>query len=229
MAKILIIEDEPVIADVEADFLEIAGYEVIIRNDGTEGLKTALGGEFDLIILDIMLPGVDGYSICKQIRKTIDVPILMVSAKIEDIDKIRGLGLGADDYITKPFSPSELVARVKANLAQYDRLTLNRQPKNERLEVANIIIDPSGRHVYVDRREVELTNKEYDLLLYLISRPDMVLKKEVIYEQIWGPGAYGDLKTVAVHINRLREKIESDPSSPVHIQTVWGAGYRFCV
>ena len=229
MAKILIIEDDPVIADVESDFLEIAGYEVTISNDGHEGLKKALGGEFDLIILDIMLPGVDGFSICKQIRKTIDVPVLMVSAKIEDGDKIRGLGLGADDYITKPFSPSELVARVKANLAQYERLTHNQRRSSEPLEVGDITIEPGGRHVYVGGREVELTNKEYDLLLYMISRPDMVLKKEVIYEQIWGPGAYGDVRTVAVHINRLREKIESDPSNPVHIQTVWGAGYRFCV
>jgi DNA-binding response OmpR family regulator len=229
MAKVLIIEDDPLIAEVESDFLEIAGYEPIISNDGLEGLKKALSGEFDLIILDIMLPGLDGLSICKQIRNAIDVPILMVSAKIEDGDKIRGLGLGADDYITKPFSPSELVARVKANLAQYERLTHNREPKNERLEFGDLTIDPDRRRVYVAGREVELTNKEYDLLMYLISRPDIVLKKEVIYEQIWGPSVYGDVKTVAVHIKRLREKIENDPSNPVHIQTVWGVGYRFCV
>lgn len=228
MPKILIIEDDLSIAEVEGDFLEIAGYEVRICEEGTEGLAQALTGEYDLIILDLMLPGVDGFSICKKIRNKIDVPILMVSAKNADGDKIRGLGLGADDYIAKPFSPSELVARVKSNLAQYERLTQNRRPKTELVEVGNIIIDPAGRRVYVDKREVELTNKEYDLLAYMISRPDMVLKKELLYEQIWGPGAYGDVRTVAVHINRLREKIEDDPANPVHIQTVWGTGYRFC-
>lgn len=228
MPKILIIEDDLSIAEVEGDFLEIAGYEVRICEEGTEGLAQALTGEYDLIILDLMLPGIDGFSICKKIRNKVDVPILMVSAKNADGDKIRGLGLGADDYIVKPFSPSELVARVKSNLAQYERLTQNRRPKNELIEVGNIIIDPTGRRVYVDKREVELTNKEYDLLAYMISRPDMVLKKEVLYDQIWGPGAYGDVRTVAVHINRLREKIEDDPANPLHIQTVWGTGYRFC-
>ena len=229
MKRILIIEDDNAIAEIERDFLEINSFETTIVADGIEGMKQASSGEYDLILLDLMLPGLDGYEICKKIRGTIDVPIIMVTAKIEDVDKIRGLGLGADDYIAKPFSPTELVARVKANLAQYERLTAGHTVKVEEIQVGNIRVNPKTHRVYVDGREIEFKNKEYELLLFLVTNPDIVFNKEVLYERIWGMDAYGDIKTVAVHINRLREKIEKDPSNPIHIQTVWGAGYRFKV
>lgn len=229
MKKILIIEDDKAIAEIERDFLEISGFETTIVADGIEGMKYAYSGKYDLILLDLMLPGMDGYEICKKIRGTIDVPILMVTAKIEDVDKIRGLGLGADDYIAKPFSPTELVARVKANLAQYERLTAGQKVRNEEILVGNIRVNPKTHRVYVNGEEIEFKNKEYELLLFLITNPDIVFNKDVLYERIWGMDAYGDIKTVAVHINRLREKIEKDPSNPIHIETVWGAGYRFKV
>lgn len=229
MKKILIIEDDKAIAEIERDFLEISGFETTIVADGIEGQKYASSGKFDLILLDLMLPGMDGFEICKKIRGTIDVPILMVTAKIEDVDKIRGLGLGADDYIAKPFSPTELVARVKANLAQYERLTAGQKVRNEEIQVGNIRVNPKTHRVYVNGEEIEFKNKEYELLLFLITNPDIVFNKDVLYERIWGMEAYGDIKTVAVHINRLREKIEKDPSNPIHIETVWGAGYRFKV
>lgn len=229
MKKILIIEDDKSIAEIERDFLEINSFEAFIIADGMEGLKHASSGEYDLILLDLMLPSIDGYEICKKIRGMIDIPIIMVTARIEDIDKIRGLGLGADDYISKPFSPTELVARVKANLAQYERLTSGHTVETEEIQVGNVRINSKTHRVYVDGHEIEFKNKEYELLLFLVTNPDVVFNKEVLYERIWGIDAYGDIKTVAVHINRLREKIEKDPSNPVHIQTVWGAGYRFKV
>lgn len=227
MKKILIIEDDTAIAEIERDFLEINDFAVMVVADGKEGLAQALAGNFDLILLDLMLPGMDGYEICRKIRVTIDVPILMVTAKTEDVDKIRGLGLGADDYISKPFSPSELVARVKANLAQYDRLKSGGTNQSELIQVGNVGVNVQTRRVYVDNVEIELKNKEYELLLFLLINADMVFSKEVLYERIWGMDAYGDSRTVAVHINRLRDKLENDPANPVHIQTVWGAGYRF--
>jgi DNA-binding response OmpR family regulator len=229
MKKILIVEDDLAIAEIERDFLEINGFRAFIVTDGAEGLKQASSGEYDLILLDLMLPGVDGYEICKKIRGTIDVPILMVTAKVEDADKIRGLGLGADDYIAKPFSPTELVARVKANLAQYERLTAGQTIRSEEIRVGSLRVNPRTHRVYVENREVEMKNKEYELLLFFITNPDIVFSKELLYERIWGMDAIGDTKTVAVHINRLREKIEEDPSNPTFIQTVWGAGYRFKV
>jgi DNA-binding response OmpR family regulator len=229
MKKILVIEDDVAIADIERDFLEINGFETTIEADGTKGTKKALSGLFDLILLDLMLPGKDGYAICKEIRAKTDVPILMVTARIEDVDKVRGLGLGADDYITKPFSPTELVARVKANIAQYERLKSNaRIVAGEReIDFGSLRINPKTRRVYVDDKEIELKNKEYELLYFLASNAEIVFSKEHIYERIWGMDAYGDTKTVAVHIGRLREKIEKDPQNPTYIQTVWGAGYRF--
>lgn len=229
LKKILIIEDDKAIAEIERDFLEINGFETSIVEDGVEGLKQATSGEYNLILLDLMLPGIDGYEICKKIRGIIDVPIIMVTAKIEDVDKIRGLGLGADDYVGKPFSPTELVARVKANLAQYERLTSGQTDKNQEIQVGNIRVNPKNHRVYVDGKEIEFKNKEYELLLFLVTNPDIVFSKEMLYERIWGMDAYGDIKTVAVHVNRLREKIEKDPSNPTHIETVWGAGYRFKV
>lgn len=229
LKKILIVEDDKSIAEIERDFLDINGFETFIVADGIDGLKHASSGEYDLILLDLMLPNIDGYEICKKIRGIIDIPIIIVTARIEDVDKIRGLGLGADDYISKPFSPTELVARVKANLAQYERLTSGNAVKVEEIQVGNVRINPKTHRVYVDGKEVEFKNKEYELLLFLSTNPDVVFNKEVLYERIWGMDAYGDIKTVAVHINRLREKIERDPSNPIHIQTVWGAGYRFKV
>lgn len=226
--RILIIEDDQAIAEIERDYLQLSQFEVVLANDGAEGLKQALTGTFDLILLDVMLPTVDGFEICKKLRETLDIPILMVTAKQEDIDKIRGLGLGADDYIEKPFSPSILVARVKANLAQYDRLKKG-QTENTlaEIQVGNLRIQPGSHRVFVRNQEISLKNKEYELLLFLVRNGDLVFDKETLYERIWGFDAIGDVATVPVHINRLREKIEDDPSNPHYIETVWGAGYRF--
>lgn len=226
MKKILIIEDDIDIAEIERDYLAINGCESVIETDGISGLNTALKGGFDLVLLDIMLPQMDGFSVCRRLREKLDIPILMVTAKKEDIDKIRGLGLGADDYIVKPFSPSELVARVQANLAAYDRLK-NPQESRSVITVGAISINTGSHRVFVRDREVALKNKEYELLLFLVTNADMVFDKDALYEKIWGIDAAGDNSTVAVHINRLREKIEDDPSDPQHIETVWGAGYRF--
>ena len=228
--KVLIVEDDSSIAEIERDFLEISGFATEIATNGTDGLEMALSGSFDLILLDLMLPGLDGYEITKRIRGELDVPILMVTAKTEDADKIRGLGLGADDYISKPFSPTELVARVKANLAQYDRLKFSgRSGEDGDSEVVagNVLINPKSRRVYVDGAEIELKNKEYELLYFLAANPDTVFSRDKLYERIWGMEAVGDIATVSVHVGRLREKIERNPSEPEHIQTVWGAGYRF--
>ena len=226
--KILIVEDDVSIAEIERDFLEINGFETTIADNGNDGLTLALSGTFDLILLDLMLPGLDGFEITKRIRGVVDIPILMVTAKTEEADKIRGLGLGADDYISKPFSPTEMVARVRANIAQYERLKSGGQPQpGGEIRAGDICIHTAPRRVYVDGREVEFKNKEYELLLFLAQNPDIVFSRETLYERIWGMEAMGDSATVSVHINRLREKIERDPSNPEHIQTVWGAGYRF--
>lgn len=228
MKKILIIEDDNSIASIERDYLIANGYTVDIIMDGENGLRSALTGEYNLILLDVMLPGIDGFEICRRVRSSIKVPILMVTAKKEDIDKIRGLGLGADDYIVKPFSPSELVARVKAHIATFERLTESNTLNDEKeINVGVIRINQKTRRVYVKNVEVELKNKEYELLLFLVTNADIVFSKETLYERIWGMDSYGDSVTVAVHINRIREKIEEDPSSPKYILTVWGAGYRF--
>ena len=229
MKKILIVEDDISIAEIERDFLEINGYETRIITDGLQGMKEAVSGKYDLILLDVMLPNMDGFEICRRIRETVDIPILMVTAKTEDIDKIRGLGLGADDYISKPFSLPEFIARVKANLSQYERLKSNAldSSKQNEIHIGNIKINPQTRMVYVDGKEVECKTKEFDLLYFLMTNPEIVFTKETLYERIWGMDSVGDLKTVAVHINRLREKIEKDPANPVYIQTIWGAGYRF--
>lgn len=226
MKRILIIEDDISIAEIEKDFLQIDGFEVQIETDGAQGLAAALAGGHDLILLDLMLPGMDGFEICRRIRHVVDVPILMVTAKIEDVDKIRGLGIGADDYIAKPFSPTELVARVKANIAQYERLKGMGTPGGE-LRTGNLTVNTGAHRVWVGEKEIELKNKEYELLVFLVTNADIVFSKETLYERIWGMDALGDIKTVAVHINRLREKIEADPANPQRIQTVWGAGYRF--
>ena len=227
MQKILIVEDDRDIAAIERDYLELNNYQVEITGDGVSGLERGLSGSFDLILLDLMVPGMDGFAVCQKLRENIDVPILMVTARREDIDKIRGLGLGADDYIEKPFSPSVLVARVKAHMARYERLTGELRNRTAKLQAGGLQLNTETRRVYVDGQEVELKNREYELLYFLMLHMDMVFSREELYEKIWGLDAMGDNATVAVHINRIRDKIEQDPSHPRYIQTVWGAGYRF--
>ena len=226
MERILIIEDDTDIAAIERDYLEIHNFKVEIATNGNTGLEKALQGCYDLILLDLMLPGIDGFTICRKLRETLDIPILMVTARWEDIDKIRGLGLGADDYIEKPFSPSVLVARVKANLAQYARLKKTDKAEPIQITIGNIRISTDTRRVYVNDIEIELKNKEYELLLFMALNADVVFSRETLYERSWGMEAIGDNATVAVHINRLRDKIEEDPGNPRYIQTVRGAGYR---
>ena len=229
MKRILIIEDEESIAELEKDYLELSGFGVEIENDGAEGLKKALGEEFDLFILDLMLPGVDGFEICRKVREVKNTPIIMVSAKKEDIDKIRGLGLGADDYITKPFSPSEMVARVKAHLARYERLIGSSMPDNEIIEIRGLKIDKTARRVWVNGEEKNFTTKEFDLLTFLAQNPNHVYTKEELFNKIWDMESIGDIATVTVHIKKIREKIEFNTAKPQYIETIWGVGYRFKV
>ena len=229
MSKILIIEDEESIAELEKDYLELSGFSVEMENNGDDGLKRALEEKFDLLILDLMLPGGDGFEICKRVRKVKNTPILMVSAKKEDIDKIRGLGLGADDYITKPFSPSELVARVKAHLARYERLIGSGMQENEIIEIRGLKIDKTARRVYVNGEERTFTTKEFDLLTFLAQNPNHVFTKEELFSRIWDMESVGDIATVTVHIKKIREKIEFNTSKPQDSETIWGVGYRFKV
>lgn len=228
MSKILIIEDEVAIAELEKDYLELSDFEVETRHSGDEGLQAALAGDFDLVILDLMLPGMDGFEVCKRIRQEKNVPILMVSAKKDDIDKIRGLGLGADDYMTKPFSPSELVARVKAHMARYERLVgAGQKAQNDIVEIRGIRIDKTARRVYIDGEERSFTTKEFDLLTFLAENPNHVYTKEELFREIWDMDSIGDIATVTVHIKKIREKIEPDTAKPQYIETIWGVGYRF--
>jgi len=227
--KILIIEDDPDIAALENDYLEMDNFEVVIEMNGRKGMERALKEQFALILLDLMLPGKDGMTICREIREKVDIPILMVTARIEDIEKVRGLGVGADDYITKPFAPAELAARVKSHIARYERLTKKSAESKEfdELYFSGLRINNSTHQVFVNETEITLTRKEFELLHFLAVNREIVFSKEQIYDRIWGEDMYGDIKTVAVHIKRLREKIEKNPSEPVHLQTVWGTGYRF--
>lgn len=227
MSRILIVEDEEAIAELEKDYLELSDFEVVIENAGDAGLERAMAEEFDLVILDLMLPNVDGFEICRQIRETKNIPIIMVSAKKDDIDKIRGLGLGADDYMTKPFSPSELVARVKAHLARYERLVGTGIKQNEMIEIRGIKIDKTARRVYLNGEEKILTTKEFDLLTFLAENPNHVFTKEELFREIWDMESVGDIATVTVHIKKIREKIEANTSKPQYIETIWGVGYRF--
>ena len=227
MSRILIVEDEESIADLERDYLELSAFEVEVKNDGDEGLQSAIEGNFDLIILDLMLPGADGFEICKKVREIKDTPIILVSAKKDDIDKIRGLGLGADDYMTKPFSPSELVARVKAHLSRFERLTANGRPRHEIIEIRGLKIDRTARRIWVNEEEKQFTTKEFDLLAFLASNPNHVYSKEELFRNIWDMESVGDIATVTVHIKKIREKIELDSSNPQYIETIWGVGYRF--
>ena len=228
MSRILIIEDEEAIADLEKDYLELSGFDVEIEHNGKKGLERSLNEDFDLIILDLMLPEIDGFEICRSIRKVKDIPVIMVSAKKEDIDKIRGLGLGADDYITKPFSPSELVSRVKAHLERYNRLTGGSGMRsNDIIEIRGIRIDKTARRVWVNGEETAFTSKEFDLLTFLAENPNRVFRKEEIFRNIWDMESVGDIATVTVHIKKIREKIEFNTAKPQYIETIWGVGYRF--
>ena len=229
MNKILIVEDEEAIAELEKDYLELSGFSVEVANDGTIGLAKALTADYDLFILDLMLPGVDGFDICRRIREEKNTPIIMVSAKKDDIDKIRGLGLGADDYMTKPFSPSELVARVKAHLARYDRLTGSVAQKNKVIEIRGLKIDTTARRVWVNGEEKTFTTKEFDLLTFLASHPNHVYTKDELFREIWDMESIGDIATVTVHIKKIRANVEVDTSNPQYIETIWGVGYRFKV
>jgi len=226
MNKILIIEDDQSIAELQRDYLEIDGMIVEIETNGQKGLNKALHEQFDLILLDIMLPDINGYEICKKIRESKEIPILMVSAKTDDIDKIRGFGLGADDFIVKPFSPSELVARVKAHLSRYNRLVQKDQNDNQ-IQVGGLLINQQSRKIFVEGEEKIFTTKEFNLLTFLASNPNQVFSKDHLFDRIWGFDSIGDNSTVTVHIRKIREKIENDPSNPDYIETVWGAGYRF--
>lgn len=227
MSRILIIEDEEAIAELEKDYLEVNGYETVIENRGDAGLLRVMKEDFDLVILDIMLPGMDGFQVCNELRNVKDIPILMVSAKKEDIDKIRGLGYGADDYITKPFSPSELVARVKAHLSRYERLVGSNTAKNKVIEIRGLTIDQDARRVFLNGEEKQLTAREYDMLLYFVQNPNKAIPKKELFSAVWGLESFGDISTVTVHINKLRDKIEYDSANPQFIETVWGVGYRF--
>ncbi len=227
MNRILIVEDEEAIADLEKDYLELSGFKVEVANDGEAGLLKALTEDYNLVILDLMLPGVDGFEICRKVRDEKNTPIIMVSAKKDDIDKIRGLGLGADDYITKPFSPSELVARVKAHLARYERLIGSTVEENKVIEIRGLKIDTTARRVWVNDEEKTFTTKEFDLLTFLASHPNHVYTKDELFSEIWDMESIGDIATVTVHIKKIREKVEFDTSKPQYIETIWGVGYRF--
>ena len=228
MSKVLIIEDEMEIAELEKDYLENAGFEVLIENRGDTGLIKVLKEDIDLVILDIMLPGMDGLLVCNEIRNAKDIPVILVSAKKEDEDKIRGLGFGADDYITKPFSPSELVARVKAHLATYNRLMAGTGISHKKIiEIRGLRVDTDARKVEVDGVEKTLTVREYDILMFFINNPNKAISKKDLFSGVWGLESYGDVSTVTVHINKLRDKIEKDPANPEYIETIWGVGYRF--
>ena len=224
MSRILIVEDEESIAELEKDYLELSGFEVEMENNGEAGLKRGLEEDFDLL-----LPGIDGFEICKKVREVKNTPIIMVSAKKDDIDKIRGLGLGADDYITKPFSPSEMVARVKAHMARYERLIGSGTPENEIIEIRGLKIDKTARRVYINGEEKNFTTKEFDLLAFLAQNPNHVFTKEELFSKIWDMESLGDIATVTVHIKKIREKIEFNTAKPQYIETIWGVGYRFKV
>jgi len=227
MSRVLIVEDDISIAELERDYLELSDFEVDLAADGVQGLAMLQEKSYDLFILDLMLPGLDGFELCKKIREKQDVPILLVTARKDDIDKIRGLGMGADDYITKPFSPGELLARVKAHMARYDRLTGIQSRGNERVEIRGLIIDRTARRVWVGEEEVSLTGREFDLLTYLATNPNRVFSKQELFKAIWGLESLGDVATVTVHIKKIREKIELNMARPQYIETVWGVGYRF--
>lgn len=225
--RILLVEDDISIAELIRDYLEIDGFFVEHAFDGNSGQEAALNGSFNLILLDVMLPGISGFDICREIRKQSDVPVLLISARKEDIDKIRGLGLGADDYITKPFSPGELVARVRAHIRRYNRLTSeNKSPRENKITVRNLVLDIDSHRAFIKKQEIILTAKEFEVLHLFMRHPDRVFNKDEIFNRIWGENTLGDTTTVTVHVRKIREKIEENPSDPVYLETVWGLGYR---
>lgn len=226
MKKILIIEDDINIAEMERDYLELNGYSVEIVQDGNKGIDMIMGEMYDVIIVDLMLPGKNGFEIIKEVRKKFEIPVIVVSARNEDIDKIRGLNFGADDYMTKPFSPAELAARIKSHISRYERLKGNNF-SSEIIVVKGLEINRASHRVTVNGKEVKLTSKEYEILVFLASNPNIVFTKGNIFDSIWGSEFIGDLATVAVHIQKIRKKIEKDPSNPEFIETLWGTGYRF--
>ena len=229
MSKVLIIEDEVAIADLEKDYLELSGFEVETENDGVVGLKRALSEDFDMYILDLMLPGIDGFEICKQIREEKNTPILMVSAKKDDIDKIRGLGLGADDYITKPFSVSELIARLEALTRRIHRGTSAAKPAEEPEQLVSgpFVLDEKSRILYKSGTPIDLTQVEFQIMELFFRNPATALVREKILEGVWGKNYFGDVKIVDVNIRRLRIKIEDNTANPTYITTVWGYGYKW--
>ncbi len=226
MKRILIVEDDLDIAELERDYLQLHGYKADIAQDGLEGLKKAVSGRYDVVVVDLMLPQKDGYEIIKEIRRNREIPIIVVSARSEDIDKIRGLDCGADDYLTKPFSPAELTARIKAHVRRYERLK-GRGAAAEVIQHKGLEINTAAHKVFVNGREVQLTAREYELLVFLAANPNIVFSKEHIFNTLWGDEYCGDAATVAVHIQKIRKKIEKDPSNPEYIETLWGSGYRF--
>ena len=231
MKKILIVEDDFSIAELQKDYLELSGFQVEICKDGEEGLNAFRKNKYDLLIIDVMLPKINGFEILKEIYENKDIPILLVSAKKEEIDKIKGLSLGADDYITKPFSPSELVARVKSHIQNYERMKnkYDSVSKKDIINIRGLRIQKLSRQVFINEKEVVLPQKEFELLLFLAENPNRVFGREELFEKIWGLDSLGDSATVTVHIGRVREKIESSPSNPQYIETIWGAGYKFKV
>lgn len=224
--KVLVVDDEPELAELVRDYLKKEGFEVILAFDGEQGLEIYQRHKPSLVILDILLPKIDGFELCRMIRNDSAVPILMLSAKKSDVDKILGLGLGADDYLTKPFSPGELVARVKAQIRRYTMLSSPEQSK-DMIRFQDLEVDSKGYNVYVKGDKIQLSAKEFEILHYMMIHPQQVFTREQLFNQIWGFNEYGDINTVTVHIRRIREKIEHDPSQPVYIKTVWGVGYKF--
>ncbi len=228
MERILIAEDDKKIAQLEQDYLEISGFETMIVGDGAQVIPALKEQSFQLVLLDVMLPNMSGYDICRRIRDEIDIPILMVTARTESVDVIRGLGLGADDYITKPFDPSQLVARVRSHLKRYQRLTAHREQDGEidRIQIQDLVVEPKTWKVYKKGQEIRLPNREFELLVFLAQNPGRVYSREQLFEAVWGYDYVSDAATVSVHINRLREKIEDDARNPKILETIWGAGYR---
>ena len=225
--RILIVEDDESILQLEKDYLEASGFSVDWALNGKSGLELALTNKYDLLLLDVMLPKVNGLEICKRVREVSNIPIIFVSAKRDDIDKIKGLGLGADDYIVKPFSPSELAARVIAHIKRYDRLVGSQAPASSIIEIGSLKIDKSARRVFVNSVEVTLTNKEFDLLACLADEPDKIFSKEELFEKIWQYDSMGETSTVTVHVNRVRDKLFAADKNFEGVNTVWGRGYRF--
>lgn len=224
--KILVVDDEKEIANLVRDFLIAEGFEVVVSYDGEEGMNAFKQHKPDLAVLDIMLPKKDGMEVCRTIRSESSIPIIMLSAKKSDIDKVLGLGLGADDYVTKPFSPVELVARIKAHLRRYTQLS-SKESNADILTFEKLKIYLESYKVTIEGREISLTAKEFETLRLLASSPSRVYTREQIFNQVWGFNEYGDINTVTVHIKKIREKIEDDPSHPEYIKTVWGVGYKF--